>query len=96
MQSQYVLSANCVCFPIDTCKPPKVVQGFAKACNGWYTWDNEDTAHYDLNWLPIKNSSLHNPPTTYRSWEYHDSNELDTYPFLGKYSCVLGCFSFSI
>ncbi len=64
---------------LDTCKVPNKMTVVTKDCNDFYSWSNEDTDHYTVNWQPVQNTTQ--TPTA--SWSYYTSDELNTYPFAG-------------
>ncbi|EDO31945.1 predicted protein, partial [Nematostella vectensis] len=59
-------------------------------CKTWYGFFAEDTGQYDIAWEPLKNESLYKPPFTFKSWEFYESAELDSMPFMAYVSSYGG------
>ncbi len=68
---------------LDSCKVPEEVAVVTTDCNDFYSWSDEDTGDYGLNWQPIKNTSVYKKPHSSLSWKYFTSDQLNTYPFAG-------------
>ncbi|KAK3736330.1 hypothetical protein QZH41_020801, partial [Actinostola sp. cb2023] len=74
----------------DTCEVPPVFNHLIKPCLAWYGYFAEDAGQYDIAWKPLKNESLYRPPFTFKSWEFYDSSELDSMPFMAYVSTYGG------
>ncbi|XP_048582698.1 polycystic kidney disease and receptor for egg jelly-related protein [Nematostella vectensis] len=73
-----------------SCEVPYQFNKLVHNCKTWYGFFAEDTGQYDIAWEPLKNESLYKPPFTFKSWEFYESAELDSMPFMAYVSSYGG------
>jgi hypothetical protein len=77
-----------VCLSADSCKIVKKMRPMINHCRDEYSWTDDDTKSYNVNWQPLSTRNLTEECLAFEkpfdAWRYRDTVELRGTPYAGQ------------